>query len=408
MNSKINKIQLSIENGKLIGLVVVRNNSTKVYGYNDSKQDLMKIYSNNIMELKKDYINELKNLNPQDAINQLYLLGKIEYISKDKVSEIYNIYDEELENILKENKIKNFQIRNKSIILSLLIGTIAVTGMGFESIRSFFKRNENDESNLEPQVNNTTVIPKVTEDISLNKTPDIEIKNTFPVMESITPPPTLSPEERNNIVYEEKSKEEFFNDLVTARFYGIDFYIFKDDKKYASIGRKGTQPDNACLNYSRSWVSDYMNGTTSFKDSGLTFYGVATENKQIALQVIGNEIMEGRPVVIRVNGEQDFYKGKKKSSRRHFVVVCGIRKGADLNNLKESDFLIYDPTYNKRFKVLGSHAGGGTNDRKLLKTEQNSGWKGAANYSDGYYLEIYSDSSEYLEMEDVYEGKIKS
>ena len=148
-----------------------------------------------------------------------------------------------------------------------------------------------------------------------------------------------------------------------------------------------------------------MSGTTNFDESGLTYYGVATENKQTALKVIMSEIMEGRPVVIRVNGEQAFYKGKKKKSRRHFVAVCGIRTTADPNNLKESDFLIYDPTHSKRFKVLGSHAGGGTNDRKLLKTEQNPGRSGP-DYSDGYYLEIYNDSSEYLELEDVYEGKI--
>jgi len=202
-----------------------------------------------------------------------------------------------------------------------------------------------------------------------------------------------------------EDENDYSENLIVANYYGVDFYVFGDNKTYKTIGIKGVQPHNACLVYSRAWASDYMSGTTSFNSSGLTYYGVATENKQTALKVIMNEVMKGRPVVIRVNAKQAFYKGKIKSTPRHFVTVCGIRKNIDVNNLKESDFLIYDPTYSKRFKILGSHAGGGSNDRKLLKTEQNTGRRGP-NYSDGYYLEVFNDSSNYLELDDVYEGKI--
>lgn len=639
MKDKVKKIIIAIDNNQLTKVIVVYNNSLVRYDntkYNSN--DLMNIYSNNVRKLKEIYKDEIKGLSNQEEIDKLASLGKIqnlkknlimnieiinentelekiiikfedreeeikksdyaslldyEKIKKDKILELCNDYsleydelskfgllikDKKIDEVLKENKIKNFVIRNKRLLSSILIGAITVTGIGIGMVKLSKNTKTNDkeefvyEDNVQEYLNtpySTTIEPIDITSLTTpyNDTTTIEPtatmsliseENDMPIHPKVTPPPlkslnkiiftckydlnseeplndsVLAKKVSGNYVYLKKdnltkvindlnqirllnmqdlesdkdnlviiyyenfidsnlkdkafvkyfsnignkiieyafkdNKEEVINyanfssleyerlitnnepleviidgkqeriyysdlsidakevisnitwnniqclnvkkdehdlssNLVLVNYYGVEFYVFDDKENYKTIGFKGVQPHNACLRYSRAWAADYMSGTTNFDASGLTYYGVATENKQLALKVIKDEVMKGCPVIIRVNAKQAFFNGKVKTTPRHFVTVCGIRKNADFNNLKESDFLIYDPTYKKRFKILGSHAAGGTNDRKLLKTEQNPGRRGP-NYSDGYYLEIYNDSADYLEIEDVYEGKI--
>ena len=89
-------------------------------------------------------------------------------------------------------------------------------------------------------------------------------------------------------------------------------------------------------------------------------------------------MLEGRPCIIRVNGVK---KGNGYS--RHFVAVVGLNEKYDLNNLKQSDFLIADPT-SAGLKILNTKYGG--QKRFLLETKDDVNWRGNEGDSKGYVV----------------------
>ncbi len=94
MKNEIKKIILSMKDKKLNGIIVQRENSINTYGYNkDNDEELLDEYSNLVRELKEQYKDELTDLNDQDAVNKLYLLGKLEYSDKNLITKITNYVD---------------------------------------------------------------------------------------------------------------------------------------------------------------------------------------------------------------------------------------------------------------------------------------------------------------------------
>ena len=94
MKNEIKKILLQVENKTLKGLVVIRENEIKTYGYGKiSNEELLNEYSNLISELKEQNKDELKDLTGQEAVNKLYILGKLEYSSAKIITKITNHID---------------------------------------------------------------------------------------------------------------------------------------------------------------------------------------------------------------------------------------------------------------------------------------------------------------------------
>ena len=142
--------------------------------------------------------------------------------------------------------------------------------------------------------------------------------------------------------------------LLTYSNWGEDFYVLAD------ITGAGKQGDGECLAFSNAYVTRILEeranlglGNTSDTDSEPIFY--SSKDKQVILQIAAREIMEGRPVVFEVQGTKvgkmgteivPVIKNGEETTEevfkctRHFVAVYGIRKGADIDNLQESDFYI--------------------------------------------------------------------
>ena len=103
---------------------------------------------------------------------------------------------------------------------------------------------------------------------------------------------------------------------------------------------------------------------------------------------MAKEILEGRPCIVQVNGEK-----KGNLYTRHFVTIVGINKDYDLNNLKQSDFLIMDPG-SARLKTLDTETGG-----KLIKRFLLSGQEDTRPVDYDYLALIYNDPEEYVSDE---------
>ena len=258
------------DNNDVVGIIVISDNSIKKYGYGKlSYDELINIYSRYASDLRNNYQDELNGLNDLDAINRLRDMGKIQYNRNNLITSIlvYNenrdterivikrLQDEEIielkdfsnineyynlkqhylekmsndleidENMLetyriyqkkrdvktldeveKENKLKNFVIRNKRVISGILASGIAVTGIGL-GIAHFSREKKEDNSpkneyivNLDPTVFETpTITPTVSPTVSptsiATPTSTATITSTPKVTPTITPTatPTVTP-----------------------------------------------------------------------------------------------------------------------------------------------------------------------------------------------------------------------
>ncbi len=99
---------------------------------------------------------------------------------------------------------------------------------------------------------------------------------------------------------------------------------------------------DSCLAFAGAHAYDLYNGTTTSGGSAAnyahagSFEDYMSDNKQEVLAKIYDEIMNGRPMVLQVNGN-------KAGTSRHFVTVVGFKKGVtSASSLTEEDLLIID------------------------------------------------------------------
>ena len=116
---------------------------------------------------------------------------------------------------------------------------------------------------------------------------------------------------------------------------------------YVSSARVSQDSDTSkysdyCLAFAYVHAYDLYNGTkSSASDAGNyahagAFYDYIDDDKSKVLAKVYDEIMNGRPVVIQVNGN-------KAGTSRHFVTVVGFREGVtSADTLTEKDLLIID------------------------------------------------------------------
>lgn len=180
--------------------------------------------------------------------------------------------------------------------------------------------------------------------------------------------------------------------LVSYSIWGESFYCL------ASIDSGEAQETDYCLEWANGYALNMMEKTgVEHNNYPVTF---STIDRQEALTIAANEILNGRAVVAEVQGLQKGAHGTKTCevvidgvktkeevvcAYRHYVTIYGIKKDADLNNLQESDFIYLDPAAGE-VKQLDS-PNGGTVQRALLDA------RAACESKDpgAYCLNIFSD-----------------
>ena len=185
----------------------------------------------------------------------------------------------------------------------------------------------------------------------------------------------------SNLAVDNNSNTETFD------FNGNKYIVVKTNNGYQNVLNKiGKQNPDGCLNYSLKYSDEIFNDSNSNKISG--YQGIGSNDENETLKIMANEVLEGRPCVIRVNGapKQDGYT-------RHFVAVTGIREGADLDNLRQEDFLIMDPN-DATLKTLDTNRAD-VYAKNLLKTSEDVYWRNHG--SEGYLCLIFNNPSTYLE-----------
>ena len=166
-------------------------------------------------------------------------------------------------------------------------------------------------------------------------------------------------------------------------------YIIPKVSLSSVLSKIGKQTPDACLTYASKYANQIFSSSGNRKITSYKMLG--SQDKKAILKVVAQELSQGRPVITRVNGKT--HKGTKYS--RHFVTIVGIKKNADMNNLKETDFLILDPS-GAKIKQFGK-------DRFMLKRELDlyHSTKGTK----GYLIMIYNNQSVYLSNK-IYVGKL--
>ena len=144
---------------------------------------------------------------------------------------------------------------------------------------------------------------------------------------------------------EHTSKWSKLNDdwtVATTKISIADYEKVVSSKKISQNSDTSKYSDY-CLAFSYVHAYDLYNGVTSdtaadagnYRHAG-AFTSFYSDSKADTLQKIYSEIVQGRPVVMQVNGN-------KAGTSRHFVTVVGFRNSiTDPTNLTEKDLLIMD------------------------------------------------------------------
>ena len=177
-------------------------------------------------------------------------------------------------------------------------------------------------------------------------------------------------------------------------YFGTDYATVLNVKGGTS------QSHDKCLGTAMGYINEIYKRTGLNKEN-VTCY--STSNKNEILNIMANEVLNGKPVVIEVGGKKQSYKADVQLTdnegnvsnqaldvySRHYVTVFGIKKNADLNNLKESDFLILDPGSGK-VKQLDTQS----SNKKLSTRSLLNGQAATYNpYDNDYFISVYNDDS---------------
>lgn len=173
----------------------------------------------------------------------------------------------------------------------------------------------------------------------------------------------------------------------TFEFNGNKYVVVKTNNGYQNVLNKiGKQNPDGCLNYSIKYSDQIFNDSNSNKISN--YQPIGSNNEQDTLKIMANEVLEGRPCIIRVNGAP-----KPGGYTRHFVAVTGIREGADLDNLKQEDFLIMDPN-DATLKTLDTNRQD-VYAKNLMQTSEDVYWRNHG--SEGYLCLVFNNASTYID-----------
>ena len=145
--------------------------------------------------------------------------------------------------------------------------------------------------------------------------------------------------------------KEFYVPTVVAGTNLFDYVDYIKNKKLYQLRNK-TKRKGWCQNIAYCYCYGFYKNIQNYGESNLAhgncggkFDAFIDSNKNHVLEAVYNEITNGRPCIIQVNGDT-------KGTSRHFVVVVGfsskVKSGSDL---KETDLLILDPWDGKLYDM---------------------------------------------------------
>ena len=151
-------------------------------------------------------------------------------------------------------------------------------------------------------------------------------------------------EEWDKMVYGDKTREvkilegEYIVVKTQTPIESYESYVLSNGvKQDANTAEWG----DSCLAFAGAHAYDMYSGTTTNGSSAANYAHASSfedfmdDNKQVVLEKVYDEIMNGRPLVIQVNGN-------KAGTSRHFVTVVGFKKGVTKSTITEDDLLIMD------------------------------------------------------------------
>ena len=171
------------------------------------------------------------------------------------------------------------------------------------------------------------------------------------VMEKVEEAPEDN-EKWDRLVYGDKTKTV---DVNKTKYIVIDSAT--DPKSYSNYANSNGVSQDAnvsewggkCLSFAETHAADMYKGSKSNGaygagyHAGNNFKSYYNDDKGETLAKIFEEIINGRPVVLQVNGNVITDKnGNRTASSRHYVTVVGFKEGVSQSSIKEEDLLIID------------------------------------------------------------------
>ena len=397
MNNEIKKIFISVVDKRMTGFVVVRNNSVKKYGYNGTLENYKQEYRKSIKELVDMYQEDLGDLSEKDVIRNLIAMGKVEITNEDIITKVtlyededkfqvestdgtidinsMDYYDEEeynelleeyinklfttydikngneeelinlgvlkkvknFERVLKDNKITNFCLKNKKLVIGILSTAIALTGLNY-MIHSKSKNKSNSgatktyvEATLEP-----IQIPTSTPTVSPTPTPIQYSKDIYIVNEENIFPNYIEPDSpslikhdingENTYSFYTYDQEELFDirnadmssigNRIQSNFdlEGSGTYIYFEnafpdlDKKDLAYVKYFSMFGNVIIK--EAYVKNNINGNYGVNDyTGLSAYEV--------VRLIENDI----PLHVYISGQEYYIRYSSLSNEAKNIVL---------------------------------------------------------------------------------------
>ena len=130
-------------------------------------------------------------------------------------------------------------------------------------------------------------------------------------------------------------------DVIKSNISPLDYQEFAYNKGIRQNSDTARYSD-LCLAFSYVHASNIHNG--SYSDNAESAYNwkhasefkdYFNDNKTETLKVVYDQVMDGKPVVLQVNGN-------KSGTSRHFVTVVGVKNGINREKISEQDLLIID------------------------------------------------------------------
>ncbi len=240
-------------------------------------------------------------------------------------------------------------------------GKISIYDSSIDKLREALK------AALTPSVETVSDTPKETE--AIQPAPAAETTSTSETVE--TPSWAKSTYNLNGIDY---------NVVGMKGFNNLDeFHSFIVEKGFTNRGKGGHDWPGQCHNFSCEY-GDIMLGSSKVdinspdaakqvtRGKDRQFQNVVCATNDAALQVMRGELEAGRPCVIRIK--------RPGVTENHYGLACGIRKDADMDNLKNTDFLFID-SYDGEIGQLNGKKPNGKDYREL------SGFKNSVNIWQG-------------------------
>ena len=234
-------------------------------------------------------------------------------------------------------------------------------------------------------------------DSSIDKLREALQANLTPSSASVNNPPAAEEEAQPIPVVETQAAQETtdrpswakstytlngieYNVVGMHGFNNLDeFHSFIVEKGFTNRGIGGHDWPGQCHNFSCEY-GDMMIGSSKVdinspdaakqvtRGKDRQFQNVVCATNDAALQLMRGELESGRPCVIRIK--------KPGITENHYGLACGIRKDADLDNLKNTDFLFID-SYDGEIGQLNGKKPNGKDYREL------SGFKNSVNIWQG-------------------------